>query len=146
MMQRQETPLRYMQGRCPGWKEQELLARLEDFGVSPDMASRSMAQLSGGQCAAVAFSRVAAQESHLLVLDEPTSNLDIYSIAALTAALKQFDGAVIFATHDQHLLEQVAEEVVDVRAWGTELRSVPQASMTEHVGKRDRTWRESPPG
>jgi len=142
MMKERKTPIEYMQDWFPHIVEHELLARLEPFGIKGDLALRPMESLSGGECVRVAFARLASEEPHLLVLDEPTSHLDIYSIDALTVALKEFQGGIIFASHNQHLIAEVADEVVVVRRGGMEWQKVQQASQCESLTKRDRTWHE----
>merc|ERR1712146_226739 len=78
------------------------------------MRRQPMAELSGGQRTRVAFARMCAEEPHLLVLDEPTNHLDIYSIEALSDALREFQGAVIFVTHNRYLIE-AADTMLVVR-------------------------------
>merc|ERR1712072_419429 len=90
----------------------------------------------------VALARLAAEEVHLLILDEPTNHLDIFSIDALIHALRNFQGAVVFATHDRHLLYDIAHVIVTIRDSGIQLETVRQASEQVKVGKRDRTWKE----
>jgi len=77
-----------------------------------------MAELSGGQRMRVAFARMCAEEPHLLVLDEPTNHLDIYAIEALSDALKDFQGGVLFVTHNAYLIEEVADDMVVVDGHG----------------------------
>merc|ERR1711988_1906518 len=86
-------------------REHDLCDQLLAFGITHDMMRRPMSELSGGQRMRVAFARMCAEEPHLLVLDEPTNHLDIYSIEALSDALKEFQGAVIFVTHNRYLIE-----------------------------------------
>merc|ERR1712080_155017 len=94
-----------------------------------------MAELSGGQRMRVAFARMCAEEPHLLVLDEPTNHLDIYAIEALSDALKEFQGGVIFVTHDRCLIEEVADSVVVVGGRGTRT-SIKMEKAAEFDKKR----------
>jgi ATP-binding cassette subfamily F protein 3 len=66
--------------------------------------------LSGGQRSRVAMAAVSYVEPHLLVLDEPTNNLDLESVAALAESVKSFEGAVICVSHDQHFVEAISNE------------------------------------
>jgi len=118
------TPLDFMQESFPGAREHELLEALEAFGVGRGEASQPMESLSGGQRMRVAFARMSRQLPHLLVLDEPTNNLDIYAIEALTDALKSFEGGVIFVTHNRTLLEELAQEVAVVGDRGVRVESM----------------------
>jgi ATP-binding cassette subfamily F protein 3 len=72
--------------------------------------------LSGGQKSRVAFAVLAFKRPHLLVMDEPTNHLDMETIDALTAALKEFDGAVVAVTHDQHFVNSVCDRLWTVGA------------------------------
>ena len=67
--------------------------------------------LSGGQRSRVALAAVSYVEPHILVLDEPTNNLDLESVAALADAVEAFKGGVILVSHDQYFVGRVAKEV-----------------------------------
>mmetsp|Transcript_67210 Transcript_67210/g.115405 ORF Transcript_67210/g.115405 Transcript_67210/m.115405 type:complete len:114 (+) Transcript_67210:3-344(+) len=75
-----------------------------------DLQTVPAAALSGGQRSRVALAAVSFQEPHLLVLDEPTNNLDLESVAALAEAVKQFKGAVVCVSHDQFFVNAIATE------------------------------------
>lgn len=62
----------------------------------------------------MAFAQISVERPHLLVLDEPTNHLDIYAIEALIDALKAFQGGVVFVTHNQSLLQEVAQQVITI--------------------------------
>lgn len=64
--------------------------------------------LSGGELVKVALAKVLLSDINLLVLDEPTNYLDIESMEALEELLKNFDGTIIFVSHDQYFLEKIA--------------------------------------
>ena len=61
--------------------------------------------------AATSYSR-----PHLLVLDEPTNNLDLEAVAALADAVEKFEGGVVLVSHDQYFVQRVAREVGAVQA------------------------------
>merc|ERR1712139_754519 len=96
-------------------KEDELKATLERFGMCGSTALQPMDSLSGGQRVRVAFALLSVERPQLLVLDEPTNHLDIYAIEALIDALKMFNGGVVFVTHNQSLLQEVAQQIITVR-------------------------------
>jgi ATPase subunit of ABC transporter with duplicated ATPase domains len=95
-------------------REHELVEQLLTFGVTSELMHRPLAELSGGQRMRVAFAKMCAEEPHLLVLDEPTNHLDLYAIEALADALKEFQGGLIFASHNRYLVEEVADVAVVV--------------------------------
>ena len=57
------------------------------------------------------FVELGLKRTHLLLLDEPTNHLDLETIEALAMALNHFDGGVVFVTHDERLIEMVADEL-----------------------------------
>ena len=67
--------------------------------------------LSGGQRSRVALAAVSYARPHLLVLDEPTNNLDLEAVAALADAVEAFQGGVVLVSHDQFFVQRVAREV-----------------------------------
>jgi len=84
----------------------ELLGR---FGVTGVNQVSLVERLSGGQKARVAFASICARCPHM-ILDEPTNNLDMESIDALTEGLRNFGGGVVVVSHDQRLLERLCDE------------------------------------
>ncbi|PIY17554.1 ABC transporter ATP-binding protein, partial [Candidatus Dojkabacteria bacterium CG_4_10_14_3_um_filter_Dojkabacteria_WS6_41_9] len=64
--------------------------------------------LSGGETARLAFAMAASTSIDLLILDEPTNNLDIETIATIIESLRAFQGTLIVVSHDIHFLQQVA--------------------------------------
>jgi ATPase subunit of ABC transporter with duplicated ATPase domains len=119
LQQRNVTPFQYLEETFPKMRQHELCTQLATFGIVHDVMGKPMSKLSGGQRMRVAFARMCAEEPHLLILDEPTNHLDIYAIEALSDALKEFKGGVIFVTHDKCLIEEVADSVVVVGGRGT---------------------------
>ena len=68
--------------------------------------------LSGGEKCRLLFARMMCSNANLLVLDEPTNDLDIDSLQTLENALADYDGAVLFVTHDRFLINKIATAVV----------------------------------
>jgi ATP-binding cassette subfamily F protein 3 len=92
-------------------ERRDLLAR---FGITGDMVFQGVGSLSGGERNRVALARLAATESNFLVLDEPTNHLDLWARASLERALCDFDGTVLFVSHDRYFLNRVADHLLVV--------------------------------
>merc|ERR1712022_31367 len=81
------------------------------FGLSGDLALQPIKHLSGGQKSRLAFAELADRQPHILLLDEPTNHLDIETIEALAMAINQFEGGVVLVSHDERLLQMMADEI-----------------------------------
>lgn len=95
----------------PEQQRRDLLAR---FGITGDMSEQRVGDLSGGERCRVALSRLAATDVNLLVLDEPTNHLDLWARDALEQALSNFNGTVLFVSHDRYFVNQVADHLLFV--------------------------------
>ncbi len=93
-------------------QRRDLLAR---FGLVGDMAFQKVNSLSGGERNRAALAQLSAIDANLLVLDEPTNHLDLWARSALERALREFDGTVLFVSHDRYFLNQVADHLLVVQ-------------------------------
>jgi ATP-binding cassette, subfamily F, member 3 len=92
-------------------QRRNLLAR---FGVTGDTALQRVRSLSGGERCRAALARLAASDANFLVLDEPTNHLDLWARDALEEALNQFEGTVLFVSHDRYFVDRVADHLLIV--------------------------------
>jgi ATP-binding cassette subfamily F protein 3 len=92
-------------------QRRDLLAK---FGVTGDMVFQRVGSLSGGERNRTALARLSASDANVLILDEPTNHLDLWARDALEKALREFDGTVIFVSHDRYFLNQVATKLLIV--------------------------------
>ncbi|XP_054834362.1 ATP-binding cassette sub-family F member 1 isoform X5 [Eublepharis macularius] len=101
----QETATEYLQ-RNFNLPYQDARKCLGRFGLESHAHTIQICKLSGGQKARVVFAELACREPDVLVLDEPTNNLDIESIDALGDAINEYKGAVIIVSHDARLITE----------------------------------------
>jgi len=122
----EENPTQYLQ-RVFNLDYQEARKYLGSFGLAGHAHTIPNCQLSGGQKSRVALCELALHGPHVLILDEPTNNLDLESIDALADALSDFKGGVVVVTHDERL----------IRATDCVLYVVEQQSIEEIDGDFD---------
>jgi ATP-binding cassette subfamily F protein 3 len=92
--------------------EEEIRTRLGTFLFSGDSVFDPISVLSGGERARLQLLDLLLQRPNLMILDEPTNNLDMASIAVLEASLKGYDGALLLVSHDRHLLSKTTNKVL----------------------------------
>ncbi len=85
---------------------------LDRFLFSGNMLDQAVGKLSGGEQSRLLLAILMLQESNLLVLDEPTNDLDIVTLDLLQEVLQEFNGAVLIATHDRYFMDQVANQIL----------------------------------
>ena len=85
---------------------------LHRFLFSPEQMDLKVGNLSGGEQGRLLVARLMLRPANLLVLDEPTNDLDLATLNVLEDALTSFEGAVLLVTHDRYFLDQVATEIL----------------------------------
>lgn len=99
--------------------EQQRRDLLAKFGITGDMVFQPISSLSGGERNRVALAKLAVTDANVLVLDEPTNHLDLWARGSLEAALREFDGTVLFVSHDRYFLNQIADHLIVVEPNGS---------------------------
>ncbi|MCK6507450.1 ATP-binding cassette domain-containing protein [Myxococcota bacterium] len=99
---------------CPREGLGAIMGRLAAVLFTRDDADQRVGNLSGGEAARLLFARIGAPEPTVLVLDEPTNHLDLEGIEALAAALSEYDGTIVFVSHDRWFVDQLATRVIAV--------------------------------
>ena len=113
-----ETPLTFLWSILPTEPESKVRAMLGMMLLEGDEVKKSTAALSGGEAARLVFAAIAARKPNVLVLDEPTNHLDLESIDALVAALRAYEGTILFVSHDRSFVEALATRVVEITKSG----------------------------
>ena len=91
-----------------GGRRRHIISYLEDFLFRPDQARRPATKLSGGERARLQLARLFSLPVNLLVLDEPTNDLDLESLELLEQLLADFDGTILLVSHDRDFLDNAA--------------------------------------
>ncbi len=85
---------------------------LNRFLFTPSQLEMPVGRLSGGEQARLLIARLMLEEAHLLVLDEPTNDLDFQTLDLLMEALETYPGAVLLVSHDRYFLDQVSRQLL----------------------------------
>ena len=101
--------------------EVDIRNRLGAFLFSGDDVKKSVAMLSGGERARLLLAKLSMQNDNFLILDEPTNHLDIDSKEVLEDALIDFDGTLLFVSHDRYFINRVATKVLEISEKGSTL-------------------------
>ncbi|MEI7602437.1 MAG: ABC-F family ATP-binding cassette domain-containing protein [Opitutae bacterium] len=96
--------------------EQQARGLLGSFLFRKDDVNKPVKVLSGGEKSRLALVRLLVNPPNLLLMDEPTTHLDMGSIDALIGALKTYEGTLIFISHDVHFIKAIAQNVLHVHS------------------------------
>ncbi len=113
-----ETPLNFVWAACPLETTNYVRGQLGRMLFSGDDVDKPAEALSGGEAARVIFTRMAVQKPNVMVLDEPTNHLDLETIDALTEALLEREGTLVFVSHDRHFVSRLATRIIELRPNG----------------------------
>lgn len=99
----------------PGTKTQEILNMAGAMLFRGDAVKKKISVLSGGERARLCMAGLLLSQHNVLILDEPGNHLDVDTVEALADALLNFQGTVIFTSHDRHFMSRVASCIIEVR-------------------------------
>ncbi len=99
-------------------KEKHIISYLGDFLFSPERTRIPVKMLSGGECNRLLLAKLFSLPSNLLVLDEPTNDLDIESLELLEEILLEYSGTVLLVSHDREFVDQVVTSTLVFRGDG----------------------------
>lgn len=95
--------------------ERDVRSILASFLFTAKDIDKTVGQLSGGQKARLTLTVLSLEHDNFLLMDEPTNHLDIEAKEVLERALKDFDGTLLFVSHDRYFINQLANKIVSVR-------------------------------
>jgi len=95
--------------------EEQLISILLKYGFEKESFQKKIKHLSGGEKGRLNILRIALEKNNILVLDEPTNNLDLYLIESLENALKIFEGTIVFVSHDRYFVDKVATKILEIK-------------------------------
>ncbi|MBM5607214.1 ABC transporter ATP-binding protein [Listeria ivanovii] len=98
----------------PELNEVNIRTTLGNFLFSDDDVLKKVQSLSGGEKARLALAKLTLLQANVLILDEPTNHLDIESKEVLEAALIDFEGTILFVSHDRYFINRIASKVVEL--------------------------------
>ncbi|MDN3526265.1 ATP-binding cassette domain-containing protein [Halomonas sabkhae] len=95
-----------------GGRDRHVMSYLQDFLFTPDRARQPVKALSGGESNRLLLARLFTQPANVLVLDEPTNDLDVETLELLEELLLSFDGTLLLVSHDRAFMDNVVTSVV----------------------------------
>ena len=117
----EKTAIDELWDRFPNIPEAEIRRMLGNVLLSKEAVYKKVGVISGGERARLALCIIMLEKSNVLLLDEPTNHLDLSSKEVLEAALSDYDGTVIFISHDRYLLNKVPDKIIELTKNGAVL-------------------------
>ena len=112
----QRTVLEELLASAPQMREDEARGILGSFMFRKDEIFKKTEVLSGGEKSRLNLVKFLVDPPNLLLMDEPTTHLDIQTVESLTLALERYEGTLLFISHDVHFIRQLATKVLHVNS------------------------------
>ena len=130
-----ETVLETVQNAFPRASLGSLKTLLGAFGFPGDDVEKKCRVLSGGEKARVVLARMLYEPPNFLVLDEPTNHLDIDTRETLLKALADFEGTLLFVSHDRRFLAALSNRVLELGPEGPRIYGSGYADYVQSTGR-----------
>src|SRR6201999_1503391 len=118
-----------------GGVRKHVISYLGDFLFPPERAKAPVRTLSGGERNRLLLARLFSQPANVLVLDEPTNDLDIETLELLEELLQDYQGTLFLVSHDREFLDNVVTQtLVSGAATPAAAGAVPSGAWTEYAG------------
>jgi ATP-binding cassette subfamily F protein 3 len=127
------TVLEEVMGACPTLRDEDARSILGTFLFRRADVEKRCAVLSGGEKSRLNLVKFLVDPPNLLLMDEPTTHLDILSIDSLVSALKSYEGTLVFISHDVHFIRTLAETTLHITRNEADTASV----LTRYTGGYD---------
>lgn len=114
LLDRSKTAYQWLMDANPNRSEQEVRNALGAMLFSGDDVKKLVGVLSGGECARLLLAKVMLDRPNVLILDEPTNHLDLIATEALQKALTEFQGTLLFVSHDRYFIEHAATRIIEI--------------------------------
>ena len=109
-----ETVLTELWGRHVSWDQTKVRSILAQAGLVAEDMDKQVRMLSGGERAKLALAVFECEGGNVLILDEPTNHLDLAARESLESALKEFDGTLLFVSHDRYFIRALAGKILEL--------------------------------
>ena len=129
-----KTILNELWDEYPLMKEAEVRTVLGRFLFRGDDVLKIVRDLSGGEKARLQLAKLMLEKNNLLILDEPTNHLDITSKQVLEEALENYEGTILFVSHDRYFINKIANKVFDITEEGY---NIYLGNYDYYLGKRE---------
>ncbi|MDE6276440.1 MAG: ATP-binding cassette domain-containing protein [Clostridia bacterium] len=104
----------FMNETYPKMSQKDIRTQLAKVGIKNDLATKSIANLSGGEQVKIKLCALMQKQSNILILDEPTNHLDVSAKEALFEALEAYEGAIILVSHEPMYAEKLCDRIFDI--------------------------------
>ena len=128
-----QTAFEWLKVRRPGLYDQDVRSVMGKMLFAGDDAFKPVATLSGGETARLIIAGIMLAEHNVILLDEPNNHLDLEAVSALAWGLSDYKGAVIVASHDRDLIDQVATKIIAFEEDGIHIHNGP---LEEYLEKK----------